>query len=174
MEYHDTAWARSGRRELREEDRPTPYLEISAINPAASRVRGGIWNEHILPVMEWEAAEHRVVLPIHLQLSLGLEAPVLRWDRQKYERVIREHARDLPVIRDISRYLNDWQYHGNETGYHPENRRILFQDESGRWYAASIGSLHDSENIITVFSGSKTEFRTNRLKTLENVVRREK
>lgn len=111
-------------------------VAVSPNNPHARRVVGGIWNEDVLPIAEWEAAEQRVVLPEDLQRALGLDTPVLRWDREKYETVAQGHNRDLPVIRDVSQYLNRWAYYGEEINC-PGNYRISFQDESGRWYAAS-------------------------------------
>jgi hypothetical protein len=135
----------------------------------------GIWNEDALPVTEWEAPEQRVVVPAGLRESLILPVPaVLRWDEEKYRLTISQRQRDLPVIRDLSRYLANWQYHGEERSPRSGNQRILFQDETGRWYAVSIGPLQDSTNVITVIGGSDKRYLGNRLRGMENVVERER
>lgn len=54
------------------------------------------------------------------------------------------------------------------------NHRILFRDESGRWFAASIGELQGSYTVITVFGSSKPNVFENRVRSLRNVVMSEK
>ncbi len=133
---------------------------------------GGVWNEDELPVLEWEAAEHRVVLPESLQRSLGINVPVLRWDREKYTAVAMGHHRDRHVIQNVSRYMAVWAYHGEEIA-RPGNMRVLFQDEAGRWYAASLGPRQGEYTFITLFGGSDQGFRDNRLRGMHNVVQRD-
>lgn len=115
---------RSGNRDHR-------VSETSPYNPFAVRGPRGIWNEDSLPVTPWEDPDQRVVVPSALRRSLTLPVPdVLRWDAEKYRLVVSQHERDLLVTRDLSRRLNDWKYHGEETGEHTGNQRILFQDET--------------------------------------------
>ncbi len=117
--------------------------DINPHNHAAIRGPSGFWNEHLLPIMAWEDPAQRVVLPATLVASLKLPiSPVLRWDAGKYRDVVTKHRRDRQVIASLTEYLNDWRYHGEETGEHAGNQRILFQDGTGRWYAVSIGPLH--------------------------------
>lgn len=52
-------------------------MEVSPYNSRARRAKGGIWNGDVLPIMEWEAAEHRMVVPEDLQRALGIDTPVL-------------------------------------------------------------------------------------------------
>ncbi|HWV23377.1 MAG TPA: hypothetical protein VNZ58_04235 [Thermomicrobiales bacterium] len=142
-------------------------------NPDAVRGPSGIWNENILPVVEWEAAEHRVVLPSDLQHALGIATPVLRWDRSKREAVLREHLHDAAVIHAINDHLLTWTEAGSERDK-PENHRILFTVER-RFYAVSIGKRRDgSDSIIIVFGSSSRSFRSNRLRGMVNVVERGK
>ena len=149
--------------------------EISSFNREAIRGPNGIWNELLLPVMEWEAPEHRVVLPESLVTSLSLPvSPVLRWNTHKYRDVTMKHSRDIHVIQNLSRYLFEWQFHGEEAGERSGNQRILFQDEMGRWYAVRIGPLQGSDNMITIVGSRRASFLNNRLSGLKNVVRREK
>jgi hypothetical protein len=113
-------------------------LETHPLNPAAVRRPGGYWNEGVLPVTDWESPEHRVVLPWHLQQRLGPEVPpVLRWARRKYLAVIGKHERDHQVIGRISSYLDGWRFIGADDSQ--RIWRVLFQDETDRWYAATIG-----------------------------------
>jgi len=100
-----------------------------------------------------------VVVPASLTLPV---APVLRWDAAKYREVVAKHQHDRRVIANLTMYLATWQYHGEETGAHVGNQRILFQDESGRWHAVSIGPLQGSDNVITVLGSSKPTFVDNR------------
>lgn len=149
--------------------------EVSPHNRHARRGPNGIWNEHLLPVAEWEAAEQRVVVPEILVTSLILPiAGVLRWDAEKFRDVLIKHPRDERVIRNLTAYLAGWRYHGEEGGDRAGNQRILFQDEAGRWYAVSVGPLQGSDNMITVFGSSKPNFVKNRLQELESAVAREK
>lgn len=64
--------------------------EISSVNPRAHRVPGGFWNEDELPVLPWEAAEHRKVLPPSIQRWTGATFPVVRVSldvvRKQYEK----------------------------------------------------------------------------------------
>lgn len=134
---------------------------------------GGIWNEDELPVLEWEAAEHRVVLPDDLQRVLGIGKPVLRWSVKKYRAVVGTHNRDLHVVHDLARYLARWEYAGEETGVHEGNWRVLVRDEIGRWYAVSIGTdATGSMNVITLVGSGTRGFLSNRLRSLKNVVER--
>jgi hypothetical protein len=74
------------------DDKPLPSVEIefSPINPRAHRIPGGIWNEDELPVLPWEAAEHRKVLPPSIQRWIGADVPVVRVSldvvRKQYEK----------------------------------------------------------------------------------------
>lgn len=98
------------RHELRDEIDPASLVEISDLNPNAQRVRGDVWNEHELPVMEWEAAEHRVVLPADLRESLGIDAPALRWAASTRSRVLSGRPAFRDHIKRIDHYLANWQY----------------------------------------------------------------
>ncbi len=133
--------------------------EISPSNATARRGPNGFWSEHLLPITEWEDPDQRVVVPASLTLPV---APVLGWDTAKYREVVAKHQHDRRVIANLTMYLATWQYHGEETGAHVGNQRILFQDESGRWHAVSIGPLQGSDNVITVFGSSKPTFVDNR------------
>lgn len=149
--------------------------EISLYNTAAIRGEHGIWNEDSLPVTEWEAAEHRVVVPASLQASLTLPVPaVLRWDDEKYRLVVNQRHRDLPVILNLTHYLSTWRYHGEEIGEHAGNQRILLQDDYDRWYAVSIGPLQGSHNVITVIGGSDRRYLDNRKRGMKGIFERRK
>lgn len=148
--------------------------EVSPFNPNARRMPDGIWNDVEIPITEWELPTKRVVLPLDLQLKLGIPVPVLRWDREKYLAVANQHSRDAHVIENVSAHLARWECVGAETGVYTGNHRILFRDGAGRWFAASIGELQGSYNIITVFGSSKPNFFDNRVRSLRNVVMREK
>lgn len=148
--------------------------EVSPVNPAAIRGPSGIWNEETLPVMDWEAPEHRVVLPEELLIAWGIPTPVLRWSREKLIRVQETRPRDAHVVRELSRYLERWMVIGEEAGFYRGNIRILLQDEVGRWCAVSVGELQGSYNVITVIGGSDVGFYWNRLAGMIEPVTREK
>lgn len=113
------------------------------------------------------------VLPQDLQHRLGDDfPPVLRWANRKYQILARKHRRDLSVIEHLSLYLAGWKYVGTESG--SDRRRVMFQDETGRWYAATVGvDETGSYNVVTVFGGSDRGFLTNRLRGMGNIVRNE-
>ena len=148
--------------------------ETSLVNAQAVRGSSGIWNEETLPVTEWEIPEHRVVLSQDLQRSLNLETPVLRMSEVKYRRIHDSRPQDRHILRELSRYLSNWDCHGNEAG-RPGNHRVMLQDERRRWYAVSIGpDKNRSYNVVTVIGGSDAGFLQNRLNEMRNVVRRER
>lgn len=78
------------------------------------------------------------------------------------------------MIDNLSSYLDDWQFHGEEMGAHAANQRVLVEDEDGRRYAVSMGPLHGGDNVITVFGSSKPNFVKNRLQSIKLVRRGEK
>lgn len=144
---------------------------LHPLNVAVIRGMDGYWGSDSLPVTDWEAPEQRVVIPENLHESLNLRVqPVLRWDVEKYAIVIKQHSRDVPmhILGDLSGYLAKWRYHGTEIA-RPQNQRILFQDEDGRWYAASIGPLLGSDNFISITGSSRDRFLRNRLSGIKNV-----
>lgn len=149
---------------------------MSRFNPDAVRGVDGIWNQDTLPITDWEAADQRVVLPVQLQRSVGdAFPPVLRWSQIKYQNAVTKHHRVLSGIRDISRHLVHCRYHGQETGSHMGNQRALFPDHTGRWYALTIGpDRNHSYNVVTLIGGSDKHVVLNRLRSLENVVTRER
>lgn len=148
--------------------------DINPHNRDAIRGPNGFWNEHLLPIMAWEDPAQRVVLPATLVASLPLPiSPVLRWDAAKYRDVLAKHERDRQVIANLTEHLGAWSYHGEETDEHAGNQRVLFQDETGRWYAVSIGPLGDSDNMITIIGSNRAAFQANRLRGLRNVIERE-
>lgn len=163
-------------------EEPSPYKPnrlagaVSSLNPDAVRGPNGIWNEESLPVLEWEAAVYRVVVPAQLQQSLVLRVPpVLRWSTKKYLDVMAKHHIKPEVVADLSRFLDGWAFHGEETGSYRGNQRVLFQDDGGRWYALSIGADRSgSYNAVTLISSSDPSFVGNRLRTLERIVERRK
>ena len=147
-------------------------MESHPLNPNARRGPNGIWNEESLPVMDWEFPEKRLVLPESLQRALDLpDAPVLRWDAVKYWTVVTKHARDLPIIDDLSTCLDQWAYVGTETV--TGNVRVLFSVD-GRWYAVSIGKRQGEHTVISVFGGSDQRFLGNRLRGLNQPKQRGK
>jgi hypothetical protein len=181
---HDPRWGTSiYQKSWREEGRATrgaglrgqgePIRGVTGPhNPAAVRGPHGIWNEETIPVTEWEAPPYPVVLPTSLLPHLpGGMSPVLRWGRDKLLTVRRDHARDFAVIQELSRYLENWQYFGEERR-RPDRYRILFPDENGRWYSVTIGPPLRSNNIVTVFGNPDPGFVANRLRGMRNVVER--
>ncbi len=141
-----------------ESDESSGVIETHPLNSAAMQRPEGYWNEDSLSVTDWEIPAKRVVLPAHLRHVLGDDTPpVLRWARRKYQAVVGKHVRDLPVISRLSTYLDGWQYVGIEPGH--QVRRVLFQDESQRWYSASLGRYRTgSYNVVTVFEDQIRSF----------------
>jgi hypothetical protein len=138
--------------------------EVSPLNPAARREVGGVWNEDNLPILEWEIAEERVVLPEDLQILLGLETPVLRWRRSKYEQVMVDH--DQPIEQRARRHLSAWLSRWERAGAEPGKSETwrVFLREAGRWVVVVIGRDREgSLNLITVHSPSDKKYVPNML-----------
>lgn len=137
-------------------------VEVSPFNPAARRIEGGIWNEDVLPVMDWEIAEMRVVMPADLQTVLGFETPVLRWRRSKFEHVIATHAQptEQQVLNDLSGYLNRWERAGLAPAK-TETWRVFFRKDV-RWVLVVIGRDREgSLNAIAMYSPSDKNYLRN-------------
>ena len=106
------------------------------------------------PVLAWEDAAHRVVLPRSPRLALGVDDLILRWARQKRELVLAQHANDAEVIQDIGRHIERWSYCGFERGS-SDVWRVLFTVKE-RWYSLTLGrDATGSLNSITVFGSSR-------------------
>lgn len=139
------------------------------LNPQVVRGPNGIWDEDTLPVLGWEAPQHRVVLTPELEAALGLEQPVLRWPQRKRELVLARHPRDHSVIESLDVYLAGWKFAGREAGK-ISVWRALFESE-GRWYSITFGyDQTGSLNLVTAFGGSQKSFLSNRLKGIVGVI----
>lgn len=124
--------------------------EVSRFNPDAIRGPHGIWNEETLPVLEWEAAEYRVVVPAWLQAMLKIDFPVLRWSSAKRSRVLVEHADVAPYVANLTEMLDRIAWAGREPG-RPPTWRMMFRDE-GRWFQVVVGEDKlGRTNMITVY-----------------------
>lgn len=134
-------------------------IEVSPYNSRARRVPGGIWNEDVLPVVEWEAAEHRVVLPEDLQHVLSIEAPVLRWARGKRERVFRERRHVTFLLDDPTSTLARWRAAGPDfrnPGEADPPPFLVFARESEMWIKAVFGlSREGSMNFISLYGTTR-------------------
>ena len=156
-------WGRLGRWPVcDDESLQVDKIEISSINPNAHRVPGGAWNEEELPILSWEAPEHRIVLPSDLQRLCDFDGPVLRWAKSKYQRVVEQHSQpiELLVFRDPSSHISGWLRAGPEPG-RAERWRVFFQVEH-RWFVAVIGrDRNGSQNIVTIHSPSDRNYLPN-------------
>lgn len=133
--------------------------EVSPFNPTAIRGSSGIWNEYVLPILEWEDARHRVVVPAHLQHALNLDAPVLRWSRAKRRDVLAAHRQAIErfFLADVTRFLDAWTYTGPQPGRR-NTWRVFVLDER-RWSMAVIGRDEwGSMNFITLYSPQRRSY----------------
>lgn len=147
--------------------------EAHSNNPFVVRSPSGIWGEDILPVTEWEAAEHRVVMPLFVARLVRMNPGILRWADIKFKQVREKHARDIAAIYTLDRHVANWQFLGIErtTGHY----RLLFQDNADRWYAFTFGKdRNDSWNAISITGGSANHFLENRLRGMKEVQARKK
>lgn len=144
---------------------------IHPLNRRAWRRSGEVWNADELPVTMWEAAEHRVVLPAHLQDALQLDEPVLRWPAAKQSRLELERGRDNAILSSLSTWLDLWHFAGREVG-EPHQWRVLFFSHD-RWFAVTIGyDQRRNLNVITVVGGKAASFLRNRLRGMTDVIER--
>lgn len=134
-------------------------MEISPYNPRAHRLPGGIWNEDELPVLEWEAAEHRVVLPEDLQRVLKIETPVLRWARSKRDRVFREHGYLADLLNDPASGLARWEYAGLDsrlTSKEDIAPFLVFAQRGDMWIKMVFGmSRTGSMNFVSLYGTTR-------------------
>jgi hypothetical protein len=130
-------FARSGLHLIMAEDSSSSVSagEVSRFNSAAVRGPKGIWNEHVLPIVQWEAAGHRVVVPLHLQQALGFEAPVLRWSKEKRRDVLATHRQVIEQIylADVASFLNAWMYAGPHLGAGAAGEYSCWMKSDGAW-----------------------------------------
>lgn len=93
-----------------------PCSEVSPVNPSAVRGPNGIWNEESLPVLAWEVAEYRVVLPQDVQAYIGLDSPVVRVPIEVHEKLTFKHAAAQHVYDELSMHLLFWTQRGRVIG----------------------------------------------------------
>ncbi len=91
-----------------DESSQSDEIEISPINSRAHRVPGGIWNEDELPILPWEAAEHRKVVPPSIQLWTGLGIHVVRVSIDVVRKQYGKHS-DVRTWFDMFE-IDDWVY----------------------------------------------------------------
>jgi len=139
-------------------------FEVSPYNSQARRRSGGIWNEDTLPVMEWEDAQHRVVLPEDLQIALGIDTPVLRWARNKHTLVLSTHgqANERRQAERIEFYLSSWDYAGPDPN-RPASWHVFFEDEGRRTLVVFGRDANGSMNMVTLYSPKRPGALKNRM-----------
>jgi hypothetical protein len=105
----------------------------------------------VLPVTDWEAPEHRVVLPSSLQDALGYETPILRWSRAKRARNIRDHPADLVVIERLNDVLPLVERAGPD--FRPGRcESLAFLWHESRLYRVVVGpDRSGSFNVVSVY-----------------------
>ncbi len=117
-------------------------MEVSPHNARARRVKGGIWNEDVLPIVEWEAAEHRVVLPQDLQQALGIATPVLRWDKAKLAKVRRVHPEVNEILPAITEFMALWTFAGPSPARPaPGMCSFLVKERISLWFSLSDDAI---------------------------------
>lgn len=124
--------------------------EVSRFNPDAIRGPHGIWNEDTLPVLEWEAAEYRIVLPADLQRGIGLSRPILRWESVKLHDVIDKHPTIGAFDFTDAAFWARWERFGPEP-----TKRIswnVFFMHAGYAYIAVLSRHHGELTFATVFA----------------------
>jgi hypothetical protein len=163
----------AGREEVDEEEPSSPAWESSGVYLAARRRPGGVRNEDVLPILEWGAVEHRIVLPEALQRTLMIPAPGVRWARAKRERVVAQHAQPVErrILEHPTSHLAAWRKAGLEPGK-TDVWRVFFRVE-GRWCVAVIGrDRNDSYNMVTMHRPSSRSYLRNMLAKGDYVSRR--
>jgi hypothetical protein len=126
------------------------FGEVSRFNANAIRGPNGIWNEETLPVLEWEAAEYRIVLPLDLQMGLELEQPTLRWEADKRLRAYTKHPTLASIDFTDAGFWAHWERFGPEP-----TKRIswnVFFSRGGYEYIAILSHHHGELTFTTVFS----------------------
>lgn len=128
--------------------------EVSAVNPAARRRPGGIWNEDLLPVLDWEAPMHRVVIPTATRELLGISEDVLRWSSFKHERALIDHPRDLKYINDPTRWLAGPKFVGRDKRKGRERDLIVIASDDHRWVKIVLGfnNLSGRHQMVTIYA----------------------
>lgn len=86
--------------------------EISPFNPRAIRDPNGIWNETTLPVVEWEVALERKVLPVEVQDLLGVPNAVVRVSIEIHEKLSTKHLASRHIYEELERFLVEHTYSG--------------------------------------------------------------
>lgn len=106
-----------------------------------------------------------MVLPTTLQVTLGLESPVLRWAREKVEDVERRHRHPAEILQraDITTWLDRWVHAGPQPGK-ADTWQVFFEDQ-GRWSLAVIGrDRGGSDNFVMSFRPTQGRLLENRIR----------
>lgn len=143
--------------------------EVHPVNGLVHRSSDGVWGTDIQPVLQWESAASRIILPDSLVKVLPLEIPVLRWSAQKIAALERKRPDVMSIIERLSYELLAWSIAGQERN--SGNWRVLFVGSDSRYYAFSIGQDDQySWNAITIVGSSNPAFWRNRQSGLRDPI----
>jgi hypothetical protein len=82
--------------------------EVSPNNPGAVRGPHGIWNEVELPILLWEVASQRKVIPVSVQMTVSHWSPVVRVSIDVDEKIRTKHSDVLTLYEGFD--LESWSY----------------------------------------------------------------
>jgi hypothetical protein len=115
-----------------------------------------------LPILDWEDASRRALLPTDLCAALDLPVFTLRWSAEKFAQVMRSHARDAAVIIDIEQRLQQWELAGPDDT-REGNWNVLFF-AGGRMHIFTFGiDASGSYNVVTIFGTTRQPYITRKM-----------
>lgn len=135
--------------------------EVHPFNRHVRRGMSRVWNEDVIPVLEWESAEQRVVLPQELQERCSIPAPVLRFSTAKRNKMLAERPRFARHVEELESYFATYQLAGampapsNDVAvlFKEETRSyviVIGPDRNGSWNVASVPPLRPKQREALV------------------------
>jgi hypothetical protein len=132
-----------------------PRRERHPLNPRVFKGKDGIWGSDELPVMEWEAAEARVVLASEIIASLGASPSILRLSIAKRFEMLSKRPKTGPLLDSLSDLVPGWSYLGREPrgevwnllfpGEGHQNLLVFGPDKTGSWNVITAHPLRPSQ-----------------------------
>jgi hypothetical protein len=118
---------------------------------------------HLLPVLDWEIAEQRKIIPGDLQRIIGASTRILRVPADVHEKeTTGKHRLLVNMYYELSRILVNWEYW---CSYPEQNKWRIMQiveDESGKCFPllTVIGKdRNESHNLISMHRRDDSYFK---------------
>lgn len=177
-EWGTSIYQLSGKRALLERD-----AVAHPVNPRVRKDKNGVWGGDELPVMEWEVASERRIVPDDIVDIIGASSPVARVDVDTARKQPRKHRQTIDQWNDFDNVIRDWEWWRKQS---PEEARdsayerwqfvqtIVDDDTPGGWPLLTVLEKQPDGTIKVVTSHRRRDSFWNSIKDGDQYRQREK